>query len=699
MTACSILVAGTILSVWSSKEARTSLSRMFNDQQLISARYAAGLIEHQLAFIRKKLVFLRSDIVLNAGDPALVDQTIQNGLSRLMENGVRKFEIIDPHAHITSVHLPYGRRGEKTWTSESVNRLPLPQSIEAGDIWSEPYIANPGIPMLAMITSLNDRAGRFLVCHIDIAWFISPYLKNILSGKTGYAWVIDDQGTFLYHPDARFTGKNAFAVRKEKYPELSFEMINTIQKKKMIAGKEGTGRYFSGWHRGVTGKIEKLVAFCPIDVSVHPPRKWSVAVTAPVLEIEDALKEDERRRLIFQALTLLSVILGAGVILFLEVRWSRRLEVYAEQRSEAFKRSEEKYRSLVESAEDLIFTVNEKGRFLTMNSFTAEWLGGRRDELIGGQIGDYFPSRAAEKQMEHIKKVYASGKSLRTEIELLAGTDRSWLSTNFMPLKDADKNVSAVLCIARDITDDKNLEEQLVNTEKLASLGTLAAGVAHEINNPLGVILGFCDLLIENTDKQSRIHDDLKVIERQGLHCKEIVENLLSFSRTDKHEPQDVDLNLCLKDLIQIVDHTLELRRIVLITDLAEGIPNIKAEAHQLQQVFLNLVNNAAAAMDKGGVLKVRTAFDRTNRKAVVQIIDSGHGIAPENMDRIFDPFFTTKPEGEGTGLGLFVSYGIITRLGGAIRCVSHQAPSREKHREEGDMVERETTFTITLPV
>jgi hypothetical protein len=213
MTACSILVAGTILSVWSSKEARTSLSRMFNDQQLISARYAAGLIEHQLAFIRKKLVFLRSDIVLNAGDPVLVDQTIQNGLSRIMENGVRKFEIIDPHAHITSVHLPYGRRGEKTWTSESVNRLPLPQSIEAGDIWSEPYIANPGIPMLAMITSLNDRAGRFLVCHI------------FQSVKTRINLVVNDD---------RMSFAEALRI-KEKLQEINLR-IHTVVVNKIMHG-------------------------------------------------------------------------------------------------------------------------------------------------------------------------------------------------------------------------------------------------------------------------------------------------------------------------------------------------------------------------------------------------------------------------------------------------------------------------------
>ena len=278
---------------------------------------------------------------------------------------------------------------------------------------------------------------------------------------------------------------------------------------------------------------------------------------------------------------------------------------------------------------------------------------------------------------------------MRGEFELEVGEHEIWISANFMPLKNEEGGVSAVLCIARDITESKNLERQLINTEKLASLGTLAAGVAHEINNPLGVMLGFCDLLLRKTEKGTQEFEDLKTIERQGLHCKQVVENLLSFARLEEGDSEYSDLNHCLGEIIQVVKHTLEMNDIELVLELAENISPVRGDSRQLQQVFLNLTNNALAAMAGGGILSIHTFLERRTRKAVVQFQDDGIGIRQEDIDHIFEPFFTTKPEGEGTGLGLFVSYGIIAKYGGTIDCVSHTADSRGKPGG--------TTFTIKL--
>jgi signal transduction histidine kinase len=262
-----------------------------------------------------------------------------------------------------------------------------------------------------------------------------------------------------------------------------------------------------------------------------------------------------------------------------------------------------------------------------------------------------------------------------------------------MPLKNEEGKVSSVLCIARDITENKQLERQLINTEKLASMGTLAAGVAHEINNPLGVILGFSDLLLEKTVENSQEYEDLKTIERQGLHCKQVVENLLSFARQGEGDAEYSDLNQSIEDIIKVVKHTLDMNNIELVLDLDKNIPQVKGDSRQLQQVFLNLINNAAAAMNEGGMLNIRAfmEMERGSRKAIVQFQDDGVGIKEGDIDRIFDPFFTTKPEGEGTGLGLFVSYGIITKYGGNIDCISHTADSSGKPRG--------TIFTIKLPI
>jgi two-component system, NtrC family, sensor kinase len=234
------------------------------------------------------------------------------------------------------------------------------------------------------------------------------------------------------------------------------------------------------------------------------------------------------------------------------------------------------------------------------------------------------------------------------------------------------------------------LERNLINTEKLASLGTLAAGVAHEINNPLGVILGFCDLLVRKKSPGCQEYEDLKIIERQGMQCKQIVENLLSFARVGRETTTETDLNACLQEILKVVLHSLELKGIELRTEFAESLPMVLGDDRQLQQVFLNLINNAAAAMPQGGPLSIRTAAAADGKKVMAVLQDQGTGIPAEILDHIFEPFFTTKPEGQGTGLGLFVSYGIINKYGGTITCESH---TRNGEKARG------TTFIVELPV
>jgi len=459
----------------------------------------------------------------------------------------------------------------------------------------------------------------------------------------------------------------------------------------MLMGREGTGYYYSAWHRGITGRVEKLIAFTPSSVAEAPQRKWSVAGVAPVYEIEAELAKIHRLQSLWMALILLIVISAGVVILFFQLRWTRRLESIVAARTQALRRSEENYRSLVESAEDFIFTVDAEGRLLSVNSFTATSFGSTPEELEGRGLDRLFTAEIAARQIKIIQTVFNTGKSVRDEFELTVGDTPMWISANFMSLKNETGQMSAVLCIARDITENKRLERRLINTEKLASLGTLAAGVAHEINNPLGVMLGFCDLLVRKKTPGSQEYDDLKVIERQGLQCKEIVENLLSFARVGQETSGNTELNDCLAEIIKVVRHSLEMKAIELQTEFAEDLPRVKGDDRQLQQVFLNLINNAAAAMPEGGLLTISTGLTGGGRRVAVRVQDQGMGIAAENLDHIFEPFFTTKSDGEGTGLGLFVSYGIINKYGGTIAC--------ESQTNDGGDRPKGTIFTVELPV
>lgn len=249
----------------------------------------------------------------------------------------------------------------------------------------------------------------------------------------------------------------------------------------------------------------------------------------------------------------------------------------------------------------------------------------------------------------------------------------------------------------------KQLDEaqgQLIQSEKMSAIGQLAAGVAHELNNPLGGILGYAQFTLEKLRKNipektssKEINSYRKYvtdIEIQARRCKAIVQNLLRFSRSSKTiELEQVDVNLVLKETISFIEHQLQIARLELQTDLATNLPLIEGNSGQLQQVFTNLIINAMHAMEPGGVLTIISRFSPAlgefSGAIEITFADTGSGILRENLGKIFEPFFTTKEVGKGTGLGLSVSYGIIREHGGEISVSS--APDAG------------TKFTIVLPV
>ncbi len=685
-----LLAAGTVLNFRFGQETRQIVKKQFNDQQLVVARSIKFLLVREMSFLEKELLQAAGSLGNSGPEPEAVNQTLQPYLSRVMELGVTRLELYDGNEKLAYSLYPNRRQMVPGGSIGAFDDIRGGVQPGKNAVYVSPPLVNGSVIYLNLSAKPANPAFSRLCFKLNLSWFLNPLFKEVRSGKTGYAWLIDAQGRFLYHPQYDFIGQSAFEARKSRGPDISHHEIDHIQRNNMLQGMEGMGSYHSTWHLGYTGKIEKLIAYSPITVSQNPPQTWSVAVVAPVFEIEDAVSNIFRWQAVFQGLILLVIIAAGGAVLWTEISWSRKLEALVTARTSALKRSEENYRSLVESAEDFIFSLDGQGRLISVNTFTAAFFGSHPEELISFGADKLFTAEIADRMKKIVQTVFQKGKSVRDEFELKVDDSVTWLSANFMPIKDDAGLISAVLCIARDITENKTLERSLVNAEKLASLGTLAAGVAHEINNPLGVMLGFCDLLLRKKEPGSQEHDDLKIIERQGLHCKQIVENLLSFARINQETTMDSDINHCIEEIIKVVRHSLEMKNIDLKINLGEGLPRVAADEGQLQQVFMNLINNATAAMPDGGILEISTHLGAGGKKVAAQIRDQGCGIAPHIIDHIFEPFFTTKPEGEGTGLGLFVSYGIIQKYGGVITCESQVSPTRNKPRG--------TTFKIELP-
>jgi len=228
-------------------------------------------------------------------------------------------------------------------------------------------------------------------------------------------------------------------------------------------------------------------------------------------------------------------------------------------------------------------------------------------------------------------------------------------------------------------------QAQLIRREKLVSMGQLAAGVAHQLNNPLGSILLFSDIVLHDLPEDAPGREDVQMIAQEARRAKEIVTALLNFARQQKVWAQSTTLDTMLHELVERARQQPAYERIQIVEQIAPDLPQIEADPAQLPNVFVNLMENSADAMPEGGTLMIRAHLSRDGQSVAVEIEDTGCGIPPEHVSQIYSPFFTTKPFGQGTGLGLSIVYGIVKMHHGAIQVKSE--------------VGKGTTFTITLPV
>jgi two-component system NtrC family sensor kinase len=246
-------------------------------------------------------------------------------------------------------------------------------------------------------------------------------------------------------------------------------------------------------------------------------------------------------------------------------------------------------------------------------------------------------------------------------------------SVNLSPMRDDQGHVSSIVVVMSDITDTAMLQAKLVHTEKLAAVGQLVSGVAHEVNNPLTAILGFADLLMENPELPESARRDLRVILQEAQRTKQIVQNLLSFARQMPPQRRPLQLNQILGRTLQLRAYDFSSHGVEVVQNFHETLPEVIGDSHQLQQVFLNIINNAYDAVREcNRPPRIEIMTDASEGFAEVVFRDNGNGI--EHIERIFDPFFTTKEVGKGTGLGLSICYGIVREHGGDISCHNNES-------------------------
>jgi two-component system, NtrC family, sensor kinase len=347
-----------------------------------------------------------------------------------------------------------------------------------------------------------------------------------------------------------------------------------------------------------------------------------------------------------------------GELLYL----NHNLEQMVEERTREVSVSERKYRRIFETSQDMIMVTEADGLILDLNDMGAVMLGvAPAAETVGKyRFKDFLSDRTEWDGV--VTRLMRDGAIINAELSLQGLDGRSFpaLISAKAEQMAPDKALTAIHLLAKDISQRQAMEKQLLLADKLSSIGQLAAGVAHEVNNPLGMILGYTQLLIRGEEAGTQRYEDLRTIEKHTRTCKTIVERLLNFARSTQTYREPGDIHQVIEEVVGLLKHSLELDNILLETDFDKGVPPLPLDKEKMRQVFMNLLVNARQAIGKQGRISVITRYLADRRAVSIQVIDDGCGIQPENLNRIFDPFFTTKATGEGTGLGLSVSYGIV---------------------------------------
>ncbi len=360
------------------------------------------------------------------------------------------------------------------------------------------------------------------------------------------------------------------------------------------------------------------------------------------------------------------------------------------ERAAALERSESRYARLVESASDAIFTVDEEGAFTSVNRALEETVGRPRDDLLGSHFTTVIDPRDHAAMWQVFVRTLQGGRE-RGELRYVAADGRLGTGTIVTaPIMEGGR-VTGGLGVVRDTTEEKRLLDQMMQQEKLAAIGQLVSGVAHELNNPLAAVSAFAQLLRDS----GTLSDEERLVAAVTIHdesrrAARIVSNLLTFARQHAPQRSPTDINAVVRDTLELRRYALTMSHIQLDVALAEPLPKTAADPFQLQQVVLNLLTNAERALadrpaGDGAVRRISLRTAHRDGQITIAVGDTGVGIEPANIDRLFDPFFTTRPVGQGAGLGLSIAHGIVHEHGGTIRVESTPGAG--------------ATFTVSLPV
>jgi two-component system, NtrC family, sensor kinase len=514
---------------------------------------------------------------------------------------------------------------------------------------------------LIALQELNKIISQSLNLE-DIIQRIVVEGKRLAKTSQCHLFLLEDQNQFLVGSASTQTENLDIRTVKIRYSEAS-TAVTALEEKRAIAIEDIS----EDGHNSSTELMRKL--------------GWHSAIVAPLLTKEQAIgvlvcsDDSAERKFTEEEIRRAETLAHQASIALESARLFQRVS-----------RSQREWETTFDAMQDCVSVHDTTGNVIRANVALARRLNTIPQKVIGRSCSEiYQPQGSSVGPCRHTRSL--KSESLLVE-EMTLPVMGGVFQISVSPWYDKGKRLVGSIHVAKDISNEKLLQQQLIQSEKLSAIGELISGIAHELNNPLTGVMGYSQLLQMRKDLDDRAKENLLKINNLALRCQKIVQNLLSFARKQKPERTLSDVNDILEKTMELRSYDLHVNNIEISRDLDRHLPKTIADAHQLQQVFLNVLTNAEQAMLEAhgrGHLRIRTHTDEQNERVIVEIMDDGPGIPESYLTRIFDPFFTTKEVGKGTGLGLSLSYGMIKEHGGNIYARSRPG--------EG------STFVIELPI
>ena len=689
---CLIIGVLILMGFLGYSSAEKNIARQFNNQQLLLAQEAARGIEsffEEVAQTTSLLGLLPEFQKLTRRKNRKGLESILRKVYESSSGGIQFLCVVTPAGEILSSYPPGPWKKKRDFSlfpgiqlgqprGDGKIRFIFPNGSDPEREWLRCKVA---VGILSPILQGQKHLGT-LGYLLNFDKFSDRYVQPIRSGKTGGAWMISQEGRFVAHYDSELVGQDAFSARRTRTPGFSHEGIDRIMREEMIRGKAGTDVYLTGKHREKQGIIQKLIAYAPV---LHGRDQiGSIAVVIPYAEVTEVVWGSFKNSLLL--LAIMTVTLVGGTYVGHKINQRRMLAEEKVQWGEEVVKSQTRLQALYDGAPDAITIVDQNYIISAVNKTGMDWYKRALKDFVGRPCYQEFQGRSDCCPNCPAQETFSTGQpAFRERASLIADGTKRYLQLFTFPLRDRNGKVVEVVEYVQDVTAEKKLQQQVIQSERLAVVGRMSANVAHEIKNPLGTIVLNAELLQEELERfpeadTAEAKTLLGVIKSELDRLIEVAEEYLQFARLPHVKLEKGDVNEVVSDLLSFLKEDAAGRNVGMVATLGKALPPVQLDPKQLRQALLNILKNSLEAMPAGGNLTVGT--EAKNGWVEIRIADTGRGIPEEELDLVFTPFFSTKHG--GTGLGLPITSHIIEEHHGAVDLES--------------VVDAGTAFTIRLP-